>query len=336
MQGADKHRAYAETATLNWVKGDKHTLRVTFRGIHPFEILNDGPVLLQWKTPEGAYSPEIEKAVEAAKKSDVAIVYANTIEGEAHDRVSLKLPQSDDQLIEAVSAVNPNTIVVLANAGTVTMPWLDDVSAVVQTDFGGQQQGKALARVLWGDVNPSGKLTMTYPTSEDALPPGVTSPYGGADNQDVVYSEGVNVGYKGYDVAGITPLFEFGHGLSYTTFGYSDLKVQSHPKAASKPINVRFKLANTGARDGDEVVQVYLGLPSSTGEAKRLVGYARVSTRAGKSTVVNVEIDPRASTHPLGYFDTASDSWKIATGNYTVYVGGSSRNTPLQATFTVR
>lgn len=337
MQGEDKRRAFAETPTLNWVEGQTHTLRVEFRGNHPFEILNDGSVLLQWKTPEGAHSPEIQKAVAAAKNSDVAIVYANTIEGEAHDRVSLKLPQSGDQLIKAVSEANPNTIVVLATAGTVTMPWLDNVKAVVQTYFGGQQQGKALARVLWGDVNPSGKLTITYPTSEDTLPPGVEGPYANSNDLDVEYTEGVNVGYKGYETAGIQPLFEFGHGMSYTSFAYSDLKVQAQPQSADKkPINVRFKITNTGARDGDEVAQVYLGLPSSTGEAKRLVGYARVSTKAGKSTMANIQIDPGASTHPLGYFDTASDSWKIASGTYKVYVGGSSQNTPLVGSFTVR
>jgi beta-glucosidase len=334
MNGAQGKRAYAETQTLNWAEGQEHTLRITFRGIHPFEILNDGSVLLQWKTPARAYSPAIENAVNAAQKSDVAIVYATTIEGEAHDRVSLKLPQSADQLIEAVSAVNPHTIVVLANAGPVTMPWLDRVDAVVETYYGGQAQGAALARVLWGDVNPSGKLTMTYPTSEEALPPGIESPYAGADDLDVVYGEGIKVGYKGYEAAGITPLFPFGFGLSYSKFKYSDLTV-SGTNPAQSPIGVRFKITNTGKRDGDEVAQVYVRLPSSTGEQKRLVGYSRVSTQAGKSTTVDVTIDPTAPTHPLGYFDTGSDSWKIASGTYRVFVGKSSRSTPLRATFTV-
>jgi beta-glucosidase len=334
MNGANGTRAYAETPTLNWVEGQRHTLRVTFRGIHPFEILNDGTVLLEWRTPAGAYSPAIQRAVAAARNSDVAIVYGNTIEGEAHDRLSLKLPQSADQLIEAVSAVNPKTIVVLATAGPVSMPWLDDVEAVVQTYFGGQAQGAALARVLWGDVNPSGKLTMTYPTGEDDLPPGIESPYAGADDVDVVYGEGVNVGYKGYRAAGITPLFPFGYGLSYTRFSYSDLRVNAR-NPATTPIRVRFRITNTGKRDGDEVAQVYVRLPSPTREQKRLVGYSRVSTQAGRSTMVEVTIDPQASTHPLGYFDTASESWRIAPGTYRVYVGASSSRTPLRATFTV-
>ncbi len=334
MQGTTKRLAHAETQTLNWVEGERHKLRITFKGNHPFEILNDGTLLLQWKTPGGAYSPGIQKAVAAAEKSDVAIVYATTIEGEAHDRLSLKLPQSADQMIEAVSDANPNTVVVLANAGPVTMPWLDKVDAVVETYYGGQAQGAALARVLWGDVNPSGKLTMTYPTSEDALPPAIDSPYAESDDLDVVYGEGVNVGYKGYESAGITPLFPFGHGLSYTKFRYSDLRVRA-TNAATSPIRVRFKIANTGKLNGDEIAQVYLRLPSSTGEQKRLVGYSRVSTQAGRSTTVEVTIDPAAATHPLGYFNTTSESWEIAPGTYTVYVGESSQRTPLRASFTV-
>jgi hypothetical protein len=266
----------------------------------------------------------------------VAIVYANTIEGEARDRVSLHLPQSDDQLIQAVSAANPHTIVVLANSGPVTMPWLNKVGAVVQTYFGGQEQGAALARVLWGDVNPSGKLTITYPTSETAVPAGITSPWDTVDDLNVTYGEGINVGYKAYDRAGIDPLFPFGHGLSYTTFGYSGLQVAPTGDPATAPIHVRFTVANTGSRSGAEAAQVYLGLPASTGEPpKRLVGYDKVEIPAGQSRDVDVVIDPQDSTHPLGYFDTRQNRWTIAPGTYTVYVGGSERSTPLVGSFTV-
>ena len=154
-------------------------------------------------------------------------------ETEERDRVSLKLPQSADQLISAVSAVNPNTVVVLATGGPVTMPWLGSVAAVVQTYFGGQEQGSALADVLWGDVTPQGKLTVTYPTSEQAVPPGLTNPWDGIADPNLAYSEGVNVGYKGYDRAGIDPLFPFGYGLSYTSFRYGKLAVHTpDPHAA--------------------------------------------------------------------------------------------------------
>ena len=336
MTGTNERRAYAATPTLHWAEGSTHTIHVTFQGNHPFDTLNGGTVLLEWKTPAGANSPAIRQAVAAARESDVAIVYANTIEGEARDRVSLHLPQSDDQLIQAVSAANPHTIVVLANSGPVTMPWLNKVGAVVQTYFGGQEQGAALARVLWGDVNPSGKLTITYPTSETAVPAGITSPWDTVDDLNVTYGEGINVGYKAYDRAGIDPLFPFGHGLSYTTFGYSGLQVAPTGDPATAPIHVRFTVANTGSRSGAEAAQVYLGLPASTGEPpKRLVGYDKVEIPAGQSRDVDVVIDPQDSTHPLGYYDTRQNRWTIAPGTYTVYVGGSERSTPLVGSFTV-
>jgi beta-glucosidase len=336
MTGADARRAYAATPTLHWVEGSPHTIHITFQADHPFDILSPGTVLLEWKTPNGANSPAIQQAVAAARRSDVAIVYANTIEGESRERVALHLPEGDDQLIRAVSAANPHTIVVLANSGPVTMPWLSRVGAVVETYFGGQEQGAALARVLWGDVNPSGKLTITYPTSDTALPAGITSPWDTADDLNVTYGDGINVGYKGYDRAGIDPLFPFGYGLSYTTFGYSGLQVAATGDPATSPIHVRFTVANTGSRAGAEAAEVYVGLPPSTGEPpKRLVGYDKVDIPAGQSKAVDVVIDPQDATHPLGYFDTTQTRWVIAAGTYTVYVGGSERNTPLVGSFTV-
>jgi beta-glucosidase len=209
---------------------------------------------------------------------------------------------------------------------------------VVQTYFGGQAQGAALADVLWGDVTPQGKLTVTYPRSEQAIPPTITNPWDGINDPNIVYRDGINVGYKGYDVAGIEPLFPFGHGLSYTTFGYHDLAVQApNPYAARlNHVHVSFRVTNTGDRTGTETAQVYLGLPASTGEPpKRLAGYAQVTLDAGKTATVGITIDPSASTHPLSYFDAASGQWRIAAGTYRLYVGTSERNTPLTATFTI-
>ena len=225
MTGADATLSNAASPVLHLTAGQSHTLHITYQADHPFDSLEPGTLLLQWKTPSGTDSPAIQAAAAAAKKTQVAIVYVRTYEGEQRDRVSLKLPQSANELIHAVRAANPHTIVVLANSGPVTMPWLNSVPAVVETYFGGQEQGSALASVLWGDVNPSGKLTITYPTSDTAVPPGVTNPWATADNLNVTYGEGINVGYKGYDAAGITPLFPFGYGLSYTTFGYSNLQL---------------------------------------------------------------------------------------------------------------
>jgi beta-glucosidase len=259
-----------------------------------------------------------------------------TYEGEQRDRVSLKLPQSANELIQAVRAANPHTIVVLANSGPVTMPWLSSMRAVVETYFGGQEQGSALANVLWGDVDPSGKLTITYPTSDTAVPAGVTNPWATAGDLNVTYGDGINVGYKGYDTAGITPLFPFGYGLSYTSFGYSNLRVRPSTATVTTPIHVRFRLANRGSRSGAEVSQAYVGLPASAGEPpKRLVGYAKTVLAAGQTTTVDITIDPSASTRPLSYFNTTANSWEIAPGTYTVYAGSSERTTPLIGTLTI-
>ena len=155
---------------LHLTAGQSHTLHITYQADHPFDSLEPGTLLLQWKTPAGADSPAIQAAAAAAKKTQVAIVYVRTYEGEQRDRVSLKLPQSADELVQAVRAANPHTIVVLANSGPVTMPWLNSVPAVVETYFGGQEQGSALASVLWGDVNPSGKLTDHLPDQRHRRP----------------------------------------------------------------------------------------------------------------------------------------------------------------------
>jgi beta-glucosidase len=337
MQGADGQtwmRAYSAAPTVHWVAGSTHTIHITFKADHPAGSLNPGTVLLEWKTPDDALSPAIQNAVAAARDSDVAIVYAMTIEGEARDRVSLHLPNSADAMIRAVSAVNPHTIVVLANSGPVTMPWLNKVGAVVETYFGGEAQGAALARVLWGDVNPSGHLTITYPTSDTAVPPSIQNPWEGSDNLNVTFGEGVNVGYKAYLKAGIKPLFPFGYGLSYTSFAYSGLSVSAtHPRTA--PVHVRFHVRNTGTRSGAEVAQVYVQLLSSTGEARRLVGWAKLTAGAGATATADVTIDPSAPAHPLGVFDATHNQWQIPSGTYRVFVGRSATQIVLTGSFTV-
>jgi beta-glucosidase len=337
MTGQDGRRV-VDSPALHLVAGTRHALHVEYRATRPLTGLQPGTLLLQWRTPPGVRSPAIQQAVAAARDAEVAIVYLRDFETEERDRVSLKLPQSADQLVGAVSAANPNTVVVLATGGPVTMPWLGSAAAVVQTCFGGQEQGSALADVLWGDATPQGKLTVTYPRSERAVPPGLGNPWDGIADPDIAYGEGVNVGYKGYDTAGIDPLFPFGHGLSYTSFSYGRLAVHApDPHAARlEAVHVSFRVSNTGGRTGTETAQVYLGLPAGTGEPpKRLVGYAQVALGPGRSANVQVKLDPAAPTHPLGYFDQASHRWRTAPGTYRVYVGTSERDTPLTATFTV-
>jgi beta-glucosidase len=331
-------RRVLDSPSLHLAAGHQYALHLEYRATRPLTPLQPGTLLLQWRTPADAQSPGIAQAVAAAQHADIAIVYVRDFETEERDRVSLKLPQSADQLISAVSSVNPHTVVVLATGGPVTMPWLSSVPAVVQTYFGGQEQGRALADVLWGDVTPQGKLTVTYPTSEQATPPGPQNPWNGIASPNINYSEGIDVGYKGYDVAGIDPLFPFGYGLSYTTFGYSQLGVHAPNSHASRleKVQIEFRVRNTGHRTGTETAEVYVGLPASTGEPpKRLVGYKQVTLAPGRSAIVHLKIDPAAPNHPLSYFDDASHSWQMAPGEYRIYVGTSERDTPLTGTFNI-
>jgi beta-glucosidase len=337
MTGQDGRRV-VDSPSLHLVAGHQYALHIDYRATRPLTPLQPGTLLLQWRTSADAQSPRIAQAVAAAQHADVAIVYVRDFETEERDRVSLKLPQSADQLISAVSTVNPHTVVVLATGGPVTIPWRGSVAAVVQTYFGGQEQGRALADVLWGDVTPQGKLTVTYPTSEQATPPGPQNPWNGIASPDIAYSEGVDVGYKGYDVAGIDPLFPFGYGLSYTTFGYGRLGVHAPNAHASRleKVQIEFRVSNTGHRTGTETAQLYVGLPASTGEPpKRLVGYKQVTLAPGRSAIVHLKIDPAAPNHPLSYFDDASHSWRMAPGEYRIYIGTSERDTPLTNTFNI-
>src|SRR5436853_3051323 len=177
-----------------------------------------------------------------------------------------------DLLIRRVAGANPRTIVVLATGGPVLLPWLDQTPVVLESWYGGQEQGNALADVLFGDVNPSGKLPVTFPRSDAGTP--VSSPEQYSRTELVAnFSEGLAVGYRGYDQLGIEPLFPFGYGLSYTSFAYAQLQVVPETIRGTGTIQVNFKITNTGSRAGAEVAQVYLGLPASTGEPhRRLVG----------------------------------------------------------------
>ncbi|HUI43828.1 MAG TPA: glycoside hydrolase family 3 C-terminal domain-containing protein [Terriglobia bacterium] len=279
-------------------------------------------------------------AAELAKASDVAIVFANQHTSEGRDVPNLSLPNHQDDLVSAVAAANPHTIVVLETGGAVIMPWIDSVSAVLESWYPGIRGGEAIAGILFGDVNPSGKLPLTFPRSEADLPhptlaqqpppkPGdLKAPFPGApwkENTRIFeeeYNEGLKVGYKWYDAENKQPLFPFGFGLSYTTFAYSGL--QASPSAVS------FTVKNTGSRAGAEIAQVYVGLPAGAGEPpKRLVAWARVELGAGESKTVTLALNP----HYLSIFNTAKDGWELAPGDYKVMVGGSSRDLPLSGTF---
>ena len=275
-------------------------------------------------------------AAKLAKDSDIAIVFVNQPSSEGGDMASLSLPGNQDTLVSAIAAANPRTIVVLETGGAVTMPWIDRVSAALEAWFPGIRGGEAIANILFGDVNPSAKLPITFPRSEQDLPrpklaeqpapgPGDMVDFlpGFKVNSrkfDVACDEGLKVGYKWYEAEGKAPLFPFGFGLSYTAYAYADLKVT--------PTSVTFSVKNTGPRAGAETAQVYVTLPSAAGEPfHRLVAWQNVALAPGESKSVTLALDP----HYLSIFNADREAWELPSGSYTVYAGGSSRDLPLHA-----
>jgi len=267
-------------------------------------------------------------AAALAKKSDVAIVFVYQWTSEDFDLPSLSLSDNQDALIEQVASANPRTIVVLETGSAATMPWLNQVSGVLETWYAGSKGADAVANILLGDVNPSAKLPMTFPRSEADLPhPKLLTPPPGkrADESkpsfEVHYDEGLKVGYKWYDAENKPVLFPFGFGLSYTTFSYSELKV-----TPGSETTVSFTVKNTGNRGGAEIAEVYAALPASAGEPpKRLVGWDKVHLNAGESKEVRVSV----RSLYLSVYDEGSNSWKLVPGSYTFMVGGSSQSLPL-------
>ncbi|MGW2639146.1 glycoside hydrolase family 3 C-terminal domain-containing protein [Streptomyces sp. NPDC001348] len=280
-------------------------------------------IRLNWVTPQAARAARAQ-AVALARRVKTPIVFAYDDGTEGFDRKNLSLPADQNGLISAVADANPNTIVVLNTGSSVAMPWLSRVKAVLDTYYPGENGAQATARLLYGDVNPSGRTTQTFPASESATPvAGDPRRYPGVDDQEN-YSEGVYVGYRWYDKEKAAPLFPFGYGLSYTSFGYRDLRVrQRHGE-----LTVSFTLRNTGTRDGDEVAQVYVGAsPRTTAPqaVRSLGGYRKVRLRAGQSKTVRIRVDAQQ----LKYWNTSSHSWVFGTGHREVWVGSSSRTLPL-------
>ncbi len=280
-----------------------------------------------------------------AVSSQVAIVFVNQWASEGMDEPSLALsdltdtiPIDQDALVAAVAAANPHTIVVVESGGPILMPWLSQVSAVLEAWYPGQNGGPAIANLLFGVANPSGKLPVTFPASDAQLPRAVTpQPPDGSTPFAVSFSEGYNVGYKWFDTNGLTPLFPFGFGMSYTTFSITNSAVANNLTSASKPdFQVTFNLANTGGVAGAEVAQVYLGMPANLNEPpRRLVGWQKVKLNPGASQNLTIEVDQNDSSHPMSYWDNTSNAWKVAPGTYTVYLGTSSAMSSLVTAGTI-
>ena len=266
--------------------------------------------------------------------SKAVVVVSDDTETEAADRFGLALPSAQDALISAVSKANPHTVVVVQAGAPVTMPWLSSVSAVLDDWYPGQTDGTALASVLFGRSNPSGHLPVTFPRSLAQVPASTPQQWTGV-NGKVQFSEGLDIGYRWYDAKGLTPLFPFGYGLSYTSFRYTNLRIQRSPDGATGDTTVSATVTNTGSRAGADVAQVYLDDPAAAGEPPRqLAGFERVALKADQSQRVTFRITPRSEE----WWDTAANGWSSTPGVYHVSVGDSSApaGLPLSGSFRLR
>jgi beta-glucosidase len=272
---------------------------------------------------QAADAAEVAAVRKAAKEADVAVVFAGERAGESMDRWSLTLPGDLDSVIEEVAAVNPRTVVVLNTAGPVAMPWIDKVAAVIWAGHPGGFDGSSIAALLFGDANPSGKLVDTFPVDERQGPATKPDEYPG-DGKVANFDEGLLVGYRWYDAKNQVPLFPFGHGLSYTTFQYSDLKIAKN--------TVSVKITNSGKREGAEVAQLYVGAPAAAAEPpNQLKGFEKVWLKPGESKVAIMPLKPES----LAVWDEAAHGWKVVPGDYVVYVGSSSRDIRLKGRLSV-
>ena len=278
----------------------------------------------------------IERAVAAAKEADVAIIIAGlhhsrNLDDEGWDRTNLHLPFGQGELIRQVVRANPKTVVVLISGPAIEMdPWLGKAPAVLQAGYPGMEGGTAIARVLFGDVNPSGKLTCTYPKQLMDSPAHALGTYPGT-NGTLFYKEGLLVGYRWYDAKDIEPEFPFGFGLSYTTFEYSNLKLVPGQDTNGPVVTAEFEIANTGSRAGAEVAELYIHQdhPSLPRPLKELKGFTKISLKPGEKKTVSIPLDQRA----FAYYDPAKAGWVSEAGNFKILVGSSSRDIRLQDSF---
>jgi len=302
------------------------------------------PVEIDYSSRYGLFSQEIHfawqqpsesgipAAVAAARKADVAIVFANDAQGEGMDRTSLDLQGDQNELIEAVAHANRNTVVVLNTGGPVLMPWLGDVQGVLETWYPGQQFGTAIAAVLFGDASPGGRLPVTFPASNAQGPAAANPPntYPADANGNESYSEGLDVGYRWYDATGQRPLFPFGYGLSYERFDVSGARALYDARSGNAYVVARVK--NVSWREGPATVELFLQDPPSANEPpKQLKGYAHVDLGPGQSRFVLFRLTPG----DLGYYNSAKGGFTVAPGRYTALLGTSSTDLDTRTAFDV-
>jgi beta-glucosidase len=304
------------TVDLDLVAGEEHAITLEY-----FQATGDAFARLRWRLP-GA--DQVHDAVAAAKNSDVAIVFASTYgtEGEGHDRPSMALPQNQDRLIQAVAAANKRTIVILNNGTPMDLrSWIKQVSGLLEVWYPGQEGGNAIAALLFGDVNPSGKLPNTFGERREDY-----CDYGNfpGEKNRINYEEGIYVGYRHFDKENIAPLFPFGFGLSYTTFAYGPVKLSQETLDGTGTVSVTVPVTNTGTRRGQEVVELYVHDPAPKIDkaVRELKGFAKIALEPGETKPVTLPITPR----DLAYFDVPGKQWKADAGDYEIQIGASSRD----------
>ncbi|MDG4865818.1 glycoside hydrolase family 3 C-terminal domain-containing protein, partial [Streptomyces sp. T-3] len=297
----------------------KHQLKIVAKGG------GEGQIFRLRRVTGATRAQDVAEAVAAARAAHSVVLFAYEDATEGQDRTTVALPGHQEALIEAVTAANPRTTVVLNTSSATSMPWLESTAAVLQMYYPGQEGAAATAAVLFGDSDPGGRLTQSFP-ADDATHPTAGDPlrYPGVDGREE-YSEGIHVGYRWYAAKGVEPLFPFGHGLSYTTFAYADPKVH----ATRDGLAVSFTVRNTGRRAGIEVAQVYLeASPELTLEQPELAlaGYRRLKLRAGERRRVTVHVTRRS----LSSWDAGRHAWVLGTGRREVRIGSSSTDLRLK------
>jgi len=321
------HAMETQTATLDLVADSWVDIRLEF-----YEHGGDAGIRLQWQKLTDSL---LEKAVQIARESDAAVMFmgfSDRDESEGHDRESNAFSDEQIELIEKVTAVNKNVVVVFnSGAGVQMSNWENQVPAIVESWYPGEQGGNAIADILLGNINPSGKLVTTFFRDEKDCPTFTNYP---GEDDELHYEEGLFVGYRHYDKMDIDPLFPFGHGLSYTDFEYSDLKISSRTVRQGEFVNIKLKIKNTGNRAGAEVVQLYLQDNKSSVERpeQELKSFSKVFLKPGEEELVTLKISPDA----MKYWDIETASWKAEAGKFTVLLGASSRDIRLKGQFTLK
>jgi beta-glucosidase len=340
IDNGGQHAFLTKSQDVKLEAGRPYQVRIDY-----FEIAGDAAILFEWRTPHEQQTA-VDSAVDLARQSDVVVLVATDHSAEGLDRDSLELPGSQNDMISAIANANDNTVVLLRTGGPVLMPWIEKVPNVLEAWYPGMEEGNAIASVLFGDVNPSGKLPVTFGKRLEDYPANTEEQYPGIDGV-VDYSEGIFVGYRYFDEQDIQPLFAFGHGLSYTSFDYVNLSVELKQasqevtdfgidsiRPSSPPIEVGVEIRNTGSHAGAEVVQLYLGVPNKpvAMPPKQLKSFRKIFLEPDQIEHVRFQLDERA----LSYWNPNTHQWAVQNGTYRIMVGSSSRDIRLQHTLNLQ